>query len=99
MPDAGRTDRERLTKRRKPLRELFRCDDCGSDTRPESYSLLSAVWRVAVGSDAIDRLCIGCIEARLERRLTPDDFAEDSPLNDPDRDAMSERLRDRLRRR
>jgi hypothetical protein len=37
-------------------------------------------------------LCIGCLERRLGRQLTPDDFMA-APIND---DPMASRLRDRL---
>jgi len=42
-------------------------------------------------------LCIGCLERRLGRRLTPADFT-DAPANDPsDRDSgRSRRFLDRL---
>jgi hypothetical protein len=30
-----------------------------------------------------DFLCIGCLEARLARRLTPRDFIPGLPINDP----------------
>jgi hypothetical protein len=43
------------------------------------------VWEAAagVGFPGPRFLCVGCVEARLGRRLTPVDFA-DVPLNDPD---------------
>jgi hypothetical protein len=40
-------------------------------------------------------LCIGCLEARLGRTLMACDFT-DAPVNDPDDDRSSERLRQRL---
>lgn len=53
------------------------CWDCGEDTSNigEYYMVNDAVWKQAVeNKKAI--LCIGCLEARLNRRLTPDDFSE-----------------------
>ena len=69
-----------------PTEEEFReyrlCTDCGADT-PEggcSYTVRDKVWNIAyplyrkgvgVGSS---RPCIGCLEKRLGRALTVDDF-------------------------
>jgi hypothetical protein len=58
------------------------CHDCGRDTLPtdwgsraEWYMVHDHVW-AAAGMDGMDSgfLCIGCLEARLGRRLTPGDF-------------------------
>jgi hypothetical protein len=53
------------------------CDDCGFDTlNPEGhewYMVTGAAWE-PVAADA-KFLCVGCLEGRLGRRLTPADFA------------------------
>lgn len=74
------------------VRELWRagldgeapCMDCGMKTAPfdgewEDYIVHDELWRAAgcnpeegVG----EFLCVGCLEARLGRRLTPEDFTE-----------------------
>jgi hypothetical protein len=72
------------------------CKDCGFDTLPldgsgaEWYMVTDDIWKwagmgstVRVGLDVRDLLCIGCLESRLQRRLTPADF-KDVPLNDLD---------------
>lgn len=63
------------------------CADCGVETLPldesraEWYHVNDDVW-AATGLGPDDGcLCVGCIEARLGRRLAPADFS-DAPLND-----------------
>jgi hypothetical protein len=80
------------------------CVDCKVDTgaggNGEFYMVKNAVWQAA-GMDPTDcpenyrrfYLCIGCLEERLGRRLTPEDFL-DCPLNH--RPSQSARLNDRL---
>lgn len=78
------------------------CTDCGVDTlnipghefrRSEYYMLDSDVWEAV--ADEHDRyLCIGCLEQRMGRQLTPDDF-QDVPINQPDH-GKTERLISRL---
>lgn len=58
------------------------CADCGVDTGAwESFMVLDAVW--AAAGDVDGYLCIGCVELRLGRVLTPDDFTPVG-LNDDD---------------
>jgi hypothetical protein len=45
------------------------CIDCGEHTGSEYYAVPNEVW-----PDVDGRVCIGCLEGRLGRRLTPDDF-------------------------
>jgi hypothetical protein len=68
------------------------CADCGVDTAAwESYMVRGAVWRDA--GDVDGYLCIGCLELRLGRVLTPQDFP---PLGANDDDPCdSVRLRTR----
>lgn len=60
----------------------------------ETYMVSDEVWSAAGGPDEVTPeraavsggsgffLCIGCLEARIGRRLVPDDFP-DVPINDP----------------
>ena len=56
-------------------RNRFGCIDCGIDTDKigEYYMLRDEVWNAAVPEER-GMLCIGCVEARLHRRLTSADF-------------------------
>jgi hypothetical protein len=70
-----------------------RCVDCWVDTYEieEGYMVRDDVWPIG----PLDgKLCVGCLEARIGRRLRPADF-EDVPLNRPT--YKSSRLRSRLR--
>jgi hypothetical protein len=82
------------------------CVDCGLGTRTAHeypYMVCDEVWELAwVGrrkswsAPGMEVLCIGCLEARLGRRLTRADFTG-APCNDPHRGhGMSVRLRARL---
>jgi hypothetical protein len=80
------------------------CVDCGFDTfvGGEYYAVHDAVWKAACEAaprlhDGGGLLCIGCLERRLGRELTRDDFIIDNPLNQDSR-RLSDRIRDRLRR-
>lgn len=63
------------------FREYHMCTDCGADTWPlGGYTVRNKLWNIAyplyrkgvgVGSS---RPCIGCLEKRLGRALTVDDF-------------------------
>ena len=70
------------------------CRDCGCDTYSatdrEWYHVHNAVWESVGLVLSSGFLCIGCLEVRLGRRLTPNDFdGYDPDLKD------SPRLRDR----
>ena len=80
---------------------LSRCADCGvgTDTIREYYMVHDRIWEQAwAGRRKPQILCIGCLEARLGRRLTRIDFTN-VPINDPGQALMSARLRERLKRR
>ena len=49
--------------------------------RTEVYTVKASVWRAASMIDYGGCLCIGCLEKRLGRRLTPKDFQRDHPFN------------------
>jgi hypothetical protein len=57
------------------------CKDCGTDTTPsegarEDYMVHNELWRAAgmPEEDGGFYLCIGCLEKRLGRELTAEDF-------------------------
>jgi hypothetical protein len=81
--------------------DYFRCRDCRVNTNAigEWYMVKPDVWAATgIGPKAFDGvLCIGCLEARLKRRLTPDDFTA-CPVN-CGRGGKSPRLLRRLGRR
>lgn len=75
----------------------FHCMDCGDHTIQieEYYTVHDEVWLYANPQD-YGMLCIGCLESRLGRVLTPADFP-DYPIN-REWGTKSPRLLDRLGR-
>ncbi len=74
------------------------CVDCGQHTSllNEYYRVHDEVWGEARTDEAESMLCIGCLETRIGRQLTPSDFS-DAPINYPGfQKAVSARLADRL---
>ena len=72
----------------------FDCLDCGVDTSAigEYYMLKDSVW-LQVNPAGEGQLCIACVERRLDRPLSSEDFL-DAPANFlPD---VSDRMKDRL---
>jgi hypothetical protein len=49
------------------------------DSRAELYTVKDHVWRASKANGGC--LCIGCLEQRLGRELTPEDFDPDDILN------------------
>ena len=77
--------------------ESMLCIECGVDTGDidEYYMVQDEVWH-HVNPDRDGMLCIGCLEKRLGRKLTPADFIE-CPLNDDHHEYIkSARLLDRM---
>jgi hypothetical protein len=76
----------------------FLCLDCRHDTyQNEYYALRKEVW-LSANPEGDGMLCIGCVEIRIGRHLTPEDFT-DVPLNlDYKKWRKSKRLLSRLRR-
>lgn len=82
---------------------MIDCLDCGvevsstlDDGEHEFYMVLDSVWALTGLEPEGGCLCIGCIEARIGRRLMRVDFVN-VPLNNPDLYGnFSERLLDRL---
>lgn len=72
------------------------CLDCGTHTgqAKEHYFLKPIVW-LAIHASEKGMLCIGCAEARLGRQFNANDFT-DAHINNPKKNAMSDRLRDRI---
>jgi hypothetical protein len=77
---------------------MFKCSDCGDCTQctDEYYMVEDEVWYSAITARSKPAiLCIGCLESRLGRLLTKDDFS-DAPLNSMPFWPRSERLSARL---
>jgi hypothetical protein len=81
------------------------CADCGigTITSGEFYMVKDDVWERAWRGRrkwyhkvyGLDILCIGCLEERIGRVLTKDDFT-DAPVNNPVKTKVSDRLFNRL---
>jgi hypothetical protein len=66
-------------------RIVIPCLDCSVDTleaKPEHYMIQDELWS-AVSSAFHGFMCIGCVETKLQRKLTPADFM-DLPVNSLD---------------
>lgn len=75
----------------------FPCVDCGMDTINEHFMVHDYLWDTAfAGESGEGDICILCIEERLGRKLTKQDFT-DVPVNDLSLQwVMSGRMIDRL---
>ena len=76
-------------------RSSFLCLDCGVDTGSidQYYRVTNELWaRVNPGGDGM--LCIGCLEKRLGRELTPDDFPNGADRSSPKSERLLKRLGD-----
>jgi hypothetical protein len=82
------------------------CADCGVGTIQlgEWYMVRDDVWEQAWRGQrkwwhsrvpGQEILCVGCLEKRLGRTLMACDF-DGAPVNDPNKDGISDRMRDRL---
>jgi hypothetical protein len=78
-------------------RKKFLCLDCGIDTGKsgEHYMLIDETWKLT-GLGKFGMLCVEHVEARIGRKLVPDDF-NDSYLNNFRTGIKSARLSDRMR--
>lgn len=74
----------------------WNCVDCGDNTQLEHYFVRNSVWFEEAGMEEEGMLCVGCLEARIGRRLEGSDFT-DAHINDPRTHPMSMRLLSRLR--
>jgi hypothetical protein len=61
----------------------------------EVYTVRSSVWKTAGMEPMGGCLCIGCLEERIGRRLTPKDFARSRAFNSPQIPG-TERLKSRM---
>jgi len=52
--------------------DILDCDDCSKSTIYEGYMLKDEIWDSV--ADRNTNLCVDCIEKRLKRKLTKDDF-------------------------
>lgn len=80
------------------LLERFLCLDCDDDTLDsgEYYMVLPSIWKGVTDEDERDgMLCVGCLEERLGRTLTADDFTG-CPLNASSAGSRSARLAARM---
>jgi len=77
-------------------RRRFLCLGCKEDTGKlmEFYFIHTELWVEATGSKE-GMLCVGCLEERIGRELTPDDFP-DVTINKSQYGPKSQRLTDRM---
>ena len=71
--------RRRLSKVHRRFLCRFLCRDCGIDTNEigEYYMVRDKVWGAAAGIPPNGgMLCVACLERRLGRQLTRDDFPD-----------------------
>jgi hypothetical protein len=65
------------------------------DEHCEVYTVRDSVWKAAAIEPMGGCLCIGCLEKRLGRRLTPKDFLRRHPFNSlPGTERLTERRGD-----
>ena len=78
-------------------RKKWNCLDCKVDTGKigEHYFVNTDLWLSVVGSIK-GMLCVGCLEKRIGRKLTPADFPN-VHINRPSASGMSSRLLNRIR--
>ena len=69
------------------------CDDCKVNTQREYYMVWDGIWEEFGCGEGL--LCVGCLEARLGRKLDKYDFNK-YPINDVNLWDKSDRLKDRL---
>ena len=64
------------------MTDNFDCVDCGVDTLYEYYMIHDDLWNRVAGMQMQPdgMLCVGCLEARIGRRLVQHDF-KDVPIN------------------
>ena len=67
---------------RMPRDDLYLCVDCKIDTEKisERYMVHMELWLTVMPSHDAGMLCIGCLEARLGRKLRQEDFF-DAPMH------------------
>lgn len=78
--------------------DTFLCADCEIDTHPDTgiaeyYNVINEIWWEFV-PEFHGMLCLGCLELRMGRQLTREDFS-DAPINYGYM-RMSDRFKDRM---
>lgn len=71
------------------------CVDCGRNTKLEHYFVKNEVWFEQAKMTENGMLCVRCLEFRIKRYLSPDDFTS-AWINDPRKNSMSIDLRERI---
>lgn len=84
-----------ITRRFHNSKAKWLCVDCSENTSYEHYFAKNDVWFGLANMGEIGMLCVGCLELRIGRRLTPEDFT-DAHINDPKTHPMTDRLRSRI---
>ena len=78
-------------------KSVFDCVDCGIDTKNEYYMVYDKVWVLSgLGFYNNKMLCLNCLEKRIGRPLTKNDFP-DMPINWIDSVKKSKKFIDILR--
>jgi hypothetical protein len=65
------------------MNNMFGCIDCGINTLDagEYYMVKTNIWKLTGLGISGGMLCINCLEKRIGRKLTPDDFNLNLPIN------------------
>jgi len=71
------------------------CVDCSRNTKFEHYFVNNVVWFDLAGMPEDGMLCVRCIEQRIGRRLSKNDFT-DAHINNPKTNSMTDLLRSRI---
>jgi hypothetical protein len=69
---------------REQMKQAFALDPKGvkqaSDAHSEVYTVKAAIWKTAGMKPHGGCLCVGCLERRIGRILTPNDFKQNDPF-------------------
>jgi hypothetical protein len=71
------------------------CVDCGNCTKLEHYFVKDSVWQGLASMPEAGMLHVLCLEGRIGRRLTPEDFTN-AHINNPKTNTMTDILRSRI---
>jgi len=71
------------------------CVDCGECTKFEHYFVKNNVWQGLANMPEAGMLHVLCLEARIGRRLAPEDFTS-AHINNPKTNSMTTILRSRI---
>lgn len=73
----------------------WNCVDCKRNTKLEHYFVKNSVWFIEAKMSESGMLCVSCLEDRIARVLNAHDFTN-AFINDPRKNAMTEKLRKRI---